>query len=228
MPKELNLEMKVGTFVVIAFLALVAFVFSVSDFSVFQKGTTYTVIFKYANGLKKGAPVRLAGVDSGFVRSMKVSYDQNTNINRVSIVVWLMHGIVIPIDSQFLINQLGLLGEKYLEILPGTAREFVNPGSFLAGEDPVPIESVMKRFSAIAFKLDDTLSGVNNGLLSEANKKSLSDTLANLSAITGSLKDGEGTVGSFLKNKSIYENLDEMTADLKSNPWKLFYRPKGK
>jgi phospholipid/cholesterol/gamma-HCH transport system substrate-binding protein len=254
MPKELNLEMKVGTFLVIAILALVAFVFSISDFSVFQQGTAYTVIFKYANGLKKGAPVRLAGVDSGFVRDLKVSYDKNTHISRVSIEFWLMHGIVIPIDSTFLINQLGLLGEKYLEIMPGSAQESVRPGSFLAGEDPIPMETVMKKLSAIALKLDDTLTEINDGLLNKVNKKAVSDTLANVAAITGSLKDGEGTlggllkdkalydnlksitgaindgegtVGMFLRNKSIYQNLDELTADLKANPWKLFYRPKN-
>ena len=253
MPKGLNLEMKVGMFVVIAVLALVAFVFSISDFSVFQQGTTYTVIFQYANGLKKGAPVRLAGVDEGFVQDLKVSYDRNTHQSRVSIDIWLEQGIVIPIDSTFLINQLGLLGEKYLEIMPGMAKEFVKPGSFLAGEDPVPMETVMKKLSAIALKLDVTLTGINEGLLNDANKKSVTDTMANLAAITGALKDGEGTLGNLLKdkglydnlvaisgainngegtvglllkNKSIYQNLDELTADLKANPWKLFYRPK--
>jgi phospholipid/cholesterol/gamma-HCH transport system substrate-binding protein len=227
MPKELNLEMRVGMFVFIAILALVAFVFSISDFSVFQQGTTYTVIFQYANGLKKGAPVRLAGVDSGFVHDLKVTYDRNTHVSRVSIDIWLRYGMVIPIDSAFMINQLGLLGEKYVEIMPGTAKETVKPGSFLAGEDPVPMETVMKKLSAIALKLDNTLTGINDGLLNEANKKAMTDTMTNLAAITAALKEGDGTLGSLLRDKSIYQNLNELTADLKANPWKLFYRPKN-
>jgi phospholipid/cholesterol/gamma-HCH transport system substrate-binding protein len=255
MPKELNLELKVGAFMVIAVVALVGFVFSISDFSTFQSGTSYTVIFQYANGLKKGAPVRVAGVDGGHVRDLKVSYDMNAHVSRVSIDIWLMHGVMIPVDSTFMINQLGLLGEKYLEIIPGTAQEFVRPGSFVAGETPVPMETIMKKLSGIALKLDDTLSGLNNGVLNEANKKAVSETLANVAAITGALKEGEGTlgqllkdksvydnllsitgsinngegtIGMLLKDKSIYQNLDELTADLKANPWKLFYRPRGK
>jgi phospholipid/cholesterol/gamma-HCH transport system substrate-binding protein len=254
MPKELNLEVKVGAFVVIAVVAIVGFVFSISDFSTFQKGTTYTVIFQYANGLKKGAPVRIAGVDSGHVRDLKVSYDMSAHVSRVSIDIWLMHGTTIPIDSTFMINQLGMLGEKYLEIMPGTAIEFVKPGSFLAGETPVPMETIMKKLSGIALKLDDTLSGLNNGVLNEVNKKAISETLANVAAITGALKEGEGTIGQLLKDKSVYENLmsitgsinngegtfgmllkdksiyqnlDELTADLKAHPWKLFYRPRN-
>ena len=255
MPKELNLELKVGAFVVIAVVALVGFVFSISDFSAFQRGTTYTVVFKYANGLKKGAPVRLAGVDEGHVRDLKVSYDRNAHSSRVSIDIWLTHGVMIPLDSSFMINQLGLLGEKYLEVIPGTSQDFLNPGSYVAGEDPVPMETVMKKLSGIALKLDDTLTGLNSGVLNDANKKSISETLANVAAITGSLKQGEGTLGQLLKDKSVYENLvsitgsvkagegtlgmllkdksiyqnlDELTADLKANPWKLFYRPRGK
>jgi hypothetical protein len=31
-----------------------------------------------------------------------------------------------------------------------------------------------------------------------------------------------------ITDEAIYDNLDELTADLKSNPWKLLYRPKSK
>ncbi len=255
MPKELNLEMKVGAFVVTAILALTAFVFSISDFSVFQKGTSYTVMFRYANGLKKGAPVRLAGVDAGHVKDLKVAYDTNMHLSRVAADIWLSHGILIAKDSSFLINQLGLMGEKYLEILPGTSTEQLSEGSTVIGEDPVSMEAVMGKISGIADKVEAALKGVNDGLLSETNKKALTDALGNIAVITDTIKrgdgtlgmllkdktvyedlaaiisaakNGEGTVGMLLKDKSIYQNLDEMTADLKTNPWKLFYRPKGK
>ena len=48
MPRESNLEVKVGAFVVVAVIALVAFIFSISDFSaLFQKGTTLKAVFQY-------------------------------------------------------------------------------------------------------------------------------------------------------------------------------------
>jgi phospholipid/cholesterol/gamma-HCH transport system substrate-binding protein len=254
MPRETNLEFKVGVFVAVSVVCLVLFISSVSDFSFFRKGSAYTVHFYYANGLKKSAPVRLSGVDAGHVRDLKVFFDPLEQKTKVAVGVWLEEGMAIPQDSQVLINQLGILGEKYVEILPGTAADFAEPGAVLKGEDPVPMESITKKLSALGSKAEETFSGINNGILtnnnkqaleaalthvagatrqldteimSEANKRSVALTLAHMAAVTGSLNSGEGTVGRFLKDPAVYQNLDEMTADLKVNPWKLFYRPKG-
>ncbi|MBF0122441.1 MAG: MCE family protein [Candidatus Omnitrophica bacterium] len=228
MPRESNLEVKVGAFVVVAIIALVAFVFTISDFSaLFQKGMAFRVTFQYANGLKKGAPVRLAGVDTGHVQEIKVYSDPAKQNMIVEAQVWLMPGVSVPLDSTFIINQLGILGEKYLEIMPGVAKDMAKADSIFRGEDPVPLEEVMKKFSGIALKLEETLAGINAGILTNDNKRSFAEMLANISEITRSIKNGEGTVGKLLSDKSVYENLDEMTADLKNNPWKLFYRPKG-
>ncbi len=253
MPKVDDLEFKVGAFVAASVLALVAFVFSISDFSVFQKGTQRTVIFQFANGLKKGAPVRVAGVDAGHVRDLKIYYDTTALKTLVRIHVWLEHGVAIPVDSRVMINQLGLLGEKYVEILPGTSPQPFPDDQELRGDDPVAMESIMAMVGSIAGKIDVTLTGVNQKLLTEGNARALSETLQNLALITGAIKNGEGTAGLFLKDKKLYEdltaitgairngegtigkfltdksvfqNLEEFTADLKANPWKLFYRPK--
>jgi hypothetical protein len=70
--------------------------------------------------------------------------------------------------------------------------------------------------------------GINAGVLTEANKAALAALLANAAAVTEGVKNGQGTVGKFLTDPSVFRNLDELSADLKTNPWKLFYRPKGK
>lgn len=229
MPRESNLEIKVGMFVVAALVCLVAFIFSISDFSaLFQKGSSLRAVFQYANGLKKGAPVRVAGVDSGHVQELKVFFDAADQKTKVQVVAWIMPGVSVPMDSTLMINQLGILGEKYLEIIPGISQQLAPAGTVLQGEESVPMEEIMKKLSAIALKLDDTLTGINGGILTEANKKALAETLANIASVTGAMKNGDGTVGKLLTDKSVYENLNELTADLKANPWKLFYRPKGK
>ena len=228
MPRENNLELKVGAFVAATLICLVGFVLSISDFSIFKKGTIYTVEFHFANGLKKNAPVRLAGVDAGHIRDIRVFYDPQEQKTRVSTMIWMEDGVHVPVGSHYLINQLGILGEKYLEIMPGASNDFVKPGSVLLGDDPVPLETITNQISALGGKLEETLTGVNTGILSEANKKALAETLSNMAAVTGALRQGEGTIGKFLTDKSVFENLDEFTADLKANPWKLFYRPKGK
>ncbi|MBF0331334.1 MAG: MCE family protein [Candidatus Omnitrophica bacterium] len=265
MPRESNLEMKVGIFVVAAIVCLVAFVFSISDFSVFKKGDSYRVMFTYAGGLKKGAPVRLAGVDAGYVKEIKILHNDSTReaaqrtltpvakSTSVVVDVWMEKGFVVPVDSNFLINQLGLLGEKYLEVIPGISTDIMTPGTIVHGEDPVSMEDVMKMVGSIGGKLETTLANVNQGVLTEQNKVSLAATLANMASITEGvktgvlsetnkaslaavlanvaaisegIKKGDGTVGKFLTDPVVFKNLDELTADLKANPWKLLYRPK--
>lgn len=255
MPKESDLEVKVGVFVLAAIVCLVAFVFSISDFSVFRKGENYRVMFRFANGLKQGAPVRVAGVDAGHVRAIRAVYDAAARVTDVNVDVWLEAGHAIPADSKFMINQLGILGEKYLEILPGTSEVLVVSGEPVRGEEPVPMEAITKTLGSLGTKVETTLDNINTGILTdankfalaatlanvarmtenvntgvltEANKAALAATLANIAVVSGKLKNGEGTIGKFLMDPSVFKNMDELSADLKANPWKLFYRPKGK
>jgi phospholipid/cholesterol/gamma-HCH transport system substrate-binding protein len=228
MPKELDLEVKVGAFVLAAIICLVGFIFSISDFSVFKKGESYQVMFQFANGLKKGAPVRVAGVDAGHIRGIKVSYDAAKHLTDVNVDMWMEQGHSIPADSKFMINQLGLLGEKYLEIRPGSSDVLLVPGATVHGEDPVPMETITKTLGSLGAQAEITLNSINTGILSDANKLALASMLANGAAVTASIRNGDGTVGKFLTDPSVFKNLDELSADLKAHPWKLFYRPKGK
>lgn len=228
MPRESGLELKVGAFVLAALVALVAFVCSVSDFSFFQKGSAYSVVFHFANGLKKGAPVRLAGVDAGIVRALTVFVDPVEQKTRVRADLWLEHDMLIPVDSRVYINQLGILGEKYVEIMPGTAANFWTSATVALGDDPVPMEEILTQVGSISTKLDVTLNEINQKILTEQNAQALAESLQNFAAISTALRSGNGTVGQFLTDQRLYQNLEELTADLKANPWKLFYRPKKK
>ncbi len=262
MPKESSLELKVGAFVAVALICLIGFVFSVSDFSFFEKRDEYSVIFSYANGLKKGAPVRLAGVDAGNVKDLTVFYDSTELRTKVKVGLLVIRGFEIPSDSRVLINQLGLLGEKYVEILPGTTNDRLPVAASLNGSDPVAMESIMEMVGSISGQLEVTIANVNQKILTDANTKALSESLQNLAAITSAvkngegsmgklltdqslyqnlaltleniavltstMKEGEGTIGKFLTDARVYKNLEELSADLKLNPWKLFYRPKSK
>ncbi len=227
MSRESHLELKVGGFVFLAVIALAFFVASVTDLSMFQKGNSMQVIFSFANGLKSAAPVRLAGVEAGLVKNMQVFTDDNDGKKtKVRVNIRINQGIEIPADSKVTINQLGLLGEKYVEIVPGKGTEFLKANGVLIGIDPVPIEKVTEQFSTLTSKLETAIDGINNGILTEQNKLSLANTLADLRDVVGNIKNGHGTVGKFLTDESIYRNFEEFTADLKANPWKLLYRPK--
>jgi phospholipid/cholesterol/gamma-HCH transport system substrate-binding protein len=227
MPRESNLELKVGIFVVAGLVTLGAIVFSISDFSLFDKGRTITAVFGFANGLKKNAPVRLAGVESGLVKDLKIFYDRSDERTKVKVTMWLGQDVQIPADSTVIINQLGLMGEKYVEIIPGSEKEnFLADDAAITGRDPVAMEELSSMFDGIARELEKSIAGFNEVVLNEKNRQSLAGTLEALSVITGDIRSGKGTIGQLLYDDGLYHNLEEMTADLKENPWKLLYRPK--
>lgn len=227
MSREGQLELKVGGFVLVAMAALSFFVISISDLSFMKKGQGIQVVFGFANGLREAAPVRLAGVDAGLVKSLKVFTDDKDNSKtKVKVNLWIEEGIRIPADSKITINQLGLLGEKYVEIVPGVSTQNMAADALVIGIDPTPIEKITEQVAVLTGKIETTVDSINNGILTEENKKTLAEILQAFNVVASNIKNGKGTVGRLLNDDSIYKNLDELTADLKTNPWKLLYRPK--
>ena len=224
MPKETNLELKVGAFVLIAIGCLMVAILSISNFSFFEKGQDLNVIFGFANGLKKSAPVRLAGVEAGRVKNIDILTEGSSM--KVKVELFIEDGIRIPVDSGISINQLGLLGEKYVEVTPGKSQQMIEGGGRIIGVDPVPIDRITQRVDNMTEQLEKTMQGINNGLLTEQNTRSVSEILTGIRNIVAEVQQGKGTLGMFLYNPNIYKNLDELSSDLKSNPWKLLYRPK--
>ncbi len=236
MPKESNLELKVGSFVLIALICLVWFIFSVNDTSIFEKGTSLKAIFGFTNGLKKNAPVGVAGVIQGSVKNLKLFFDVDERKTKVEVELWLKRDVNIPIDSTVIVNQFGFMGEKYIEITPGTdTKRFLQPGDAIVGKDPIAQEAISERVMDVTKKLEVAIGGINKIVSDENNIKSLSETFENLSLLTGNINDileniktGEGTVGKLIYDERLYDDLQGLTADLKENPWKLLYRPKEK
>ncbi|HRI53219.1 MAG TPA: MlaD family protein [Pseudomonadota bacterium] len=89
-------------------------------------------------------------------------------------------------------------------------------------------------------KTKRALDGVSEvaGLLGPEDKKKLLRALDELLAVgtkvqavatdaaslVGDLKKGRGTVGALLVDQQIYDDLKELTRDLKRNPWKFFWK----
>ncbi len=211
-----RIELAVGIFIVIGLIILVSFVFLITDFQIIKPGYKFDVIFGFANGLRESAPARLAGVDIGEIKRLQVLYDPDTLKTKVRVGVWVNADARIPSDSKVWINTLGLLGEKYLEIIPGkNYNVLVKAGDAIMGEDPVAMAEITEETKKLVLKIDGVAAGLN-------------DLLAKI-------KTGQGTLGKLVYDDTVYQNmslvtddLKEMAEDLKKHPWKLFFKPKEK
>jgi phospholipid/cholesterol/gamma-HCH transport system substrate-binding protein len=194
-------ELKVGVFILIGIAILFLIVFSIGDINLAKTGYKIKILFNFASGIGPSAPVRLAGVGVGQVDGIQLIHDDKTNSTKAEITAWINSHTKVEKDAVVTINTLGLLGEKYLEIYPGTSGSpTLKPNEAIMGKDPMPME-----------KVTDNLA-------------SLSDSVK---VIVDRLKKGEGTIGKLLTDDSIYNNLEEFTADIKRHPWKLLNKPRG-
>ena len=197
-----KLELKVGIFVFAGLLILAIFVLSIGDFKSMTTGYELNFVFNFANGVKIGAPVRFAGVDVGEVKKINFITTADDPKPKVQIVCSVIKDIKVPLDSSIWVNTLGLLGEKYIEIMPGKDySKFLAPKQDLVGIDPIPMQEV----STLA---KDIAQNLNNGLLKIINK--------------------EGTVGKLLYDDAVYKQLESLVTDIRKHPWKLFWKTKEK
>lgn len=237
MAETSRLELKVGIFVFIGLLILVFFVLMIGDFRLINPGYMFKVSFSFANGVNVNAPVRLSGVEVGEVKNIEVTYDDVNKRPRVLIQVWVRKDARIPIDSRIWVNMLGLLGEKYIEIIPGNEQDnLLNEGSIIKGEDPIAIQELTDLSRKIALEVSDTIGELKvslvkfNDTLDSISKTSdtLDVTLLSINKTMENINQGKGTIGKLFYDESLYNNIDEMFQDLKKNPWKILYRPKEK
>lgn len=195
-----RMELKVGIFAFFGIVILSIFVLSIGKFRALTRGYEVSFIYNFVNGVKVGAPVRFAGFDVGEVKAIHLFLVPGQNRSKVQVVTWVKGEVKIPRDSTVWINTLGLLGEKYVEIMPGSDyADCMVKDEKMAGVDPLPMHEMVRLAKNIADNLNASLLGV---------------------------KDKEGTLGKLIYDDSVYNNLEAFTADIKQHPWKLFLKSK--
>lgn len=197
-----KLELKVGIFVFVGLVILVIFVMSIGGFKTWTSGYRVNFIFNFANGVKIGAPVRFAGIDAGEIKQIKFVFNPQEGKTKVQLSCWLKREIKIPADSTVWINTLGLLGEKYIEIMPGNDySRCLTANQIFSGIDPIPMHEVFRLAKGVTENMDESISRIKNK---------------------------EGTIGKLLYDDTIYNELEALVIDIRKHPWKLFWKTKEK
>lgn len=112
-----SIDLMVGLFVLLGFLALVFLTMKAANLSSFTGGATYSLVANFDNvgGLKPRAPVKSAGVVVGRVAG--IGFDQKRF--QAEVTIDMDQRYHFPKDSSLKILTSGLLGEQYLGIDPG-------------------------------------------------------------------------------------------------------------
>ena len=184
-------ELRVGILVIASFGLLAFAIFVISGSSGFlTKKYDIMAYFANANNLKPGAEVQLEGVTIGNVASVEVSKLPDPN-KAVEALLRLdeTYMNIIRTDSKVTIGTIGLLGEAAVNITRGTdAGQVVADGGSMVGSEEGDIRRIVQ--------------GTNDFV---ANLQVLSDQVKRMAE---RVDRGEGTLGKFLTDSSIYDNAD--------------------
>lgn len=128
-------EATVGLFMLGAVAAFLMLAFQVSGLTMQHDDETYRITADFENigGLKIRAPVTVAGVRIGQVKSIKLNPQTFKAVVTMAITKNESH---IPGDSQASIVTAGLLGANYIEIIPGFDEEALHEGSRIVDTQP--------------------------------------------------------------------------------------------
>jgi len=186
-------SLKVG--IVITLTLLIIFfviVFSGGIKSVFTNRILLYVSIVDVKGLRPGAPVRIAGVDVGEVKEIKLSQQHGTVV-KISVDREILN--FLKSDATAIVQTLGLLGDKYLELSPGQSKESFEPSQFIYGFPQTEIRDIIATTVTVMNKIDGLIGKVDS--------------------LIKKFEQSEGTIPKLIKDPSLYNNLNAVAMELK-------------
>jgi len=99
--------------------------------------------FQSVAGLKVGANVEMAGVQVGQIDSISLDQDRQA----ASVRLKIQNGIVLTDDVIASVKTSGLIGDKYIMLLPGGSDEIMRPGDLITDtESAVDLEDLISKY----------------------------------------------------------------------------------
>jgi phospholipid/cholesterol/gamma-HCH transport system substrate-binding protein len=219
----MKIETKVGALFLVTVIFILGFAYALGVLNPFSNYNELVVLYNYAGGLEKGSPVRVMGIEVGKVKS--IDFDPNGKLPsgdevklRVRIGISKKAWETIRHDSHFYINMAGVIGEKFLEVSPGTLESpAFEPGASVRGEDPPRVDQLISQGYGLAGKILDIVSkneGSVTGMITQIDKliSNFNKTLALLDK-TSKNKDIERLLNNFIV---ISDDLAYLTQKLRS------------
>jgi len=191
-------ETKVGIFILIVIAIFIIISMKIGELSFSKKGTyPITMVFSTVEGLKKSAPLELAGVEVGSVESIILNKDYS------AVVTAMLHeDIKLPIDSVASISTKGVLGDKIIMITPGVSKNTINPGGNLARTKvPPSVDRLLTQLGELTENLSQLSMSLNAAFGDEESMKEIVVNIRNLTANTSSLvSENKDNISAILTN----------------------------
>ena len=200
-------EVRVGLFLVVAFLILIALFELLGKETIFARMVEYKTSFKSIPGLKLGDPVRLAGVDVGSVRDIQVIGA------RVEVTFRVKPGTPVKTDSIATIKLTSLLGTNFVDLTFGSpAAQKAPPGSLLQSTEPPDLNTLLARLNDAAGDVQTLARQLNEGL--GKSLEPISGAFQSMDRIAKQIEKGQGTLGKLISSDDLYREIQAIATNM--------------
>jgi phospholipid/cholesterol/gamma-HCH transport system substrate-binding protein len=196
MKKQLRWSaLKAGVAITLALLTLFAVVMYAGTIKqLFTPSFELRARFEDVKGLRKGAPVWLFGTEVGSVKNIQLNPEYGTII---TLSVNKSAEPFIRSNSEAEILTMGLLGETYVELMPGSPRaESIRPGEVIKGKTPAEFTEVVEASANTIEKVAELID--------------------KLEIVITSMTEGRGSLAKFINDPTLYNTLEKSAAVLHS------------
>lgn len=225
-------QLKVGVIILAALSVMLVAIFKLGQAAnLFAKRYTLVAFLPSAFGVRTGGQVTIAGQLAGTIKDIEfLPVDADTTRNlRVTLELNEEMREQVRTDSRGKLRTLGLLGDKVLDISPGTPRyAALQSGDTLAMGESLDYDQVIAQASGAVgdlVTLTHDLKSITGGIVRGEGTvgqfvtnrdlyDELTGTLRRTNQLMGRLQNPNGTVGRMLDDPTLYRNLTEMVASV--------------
>ncbi len=230
---KLTNESKVGLLLIATLVTAGGFAWLLGAKNPFNRSNTYYVTYNFAGGIDVGSPVRVSGIKVGKVEAIeffapeaplkdekqKNPFDAADKLKdkahaplKLTISISTKAAASVRADSKFFINIAGIIGERYIEVTPGTfGAAALTSDTVVRGIDPPRIDQLISQSFNLAGKMIEIL---------EENEGDITKTIQLLLKLSNNINK---TLTNVEKSKifktdlsRLINNLIDITADVKS------------
>lgn len=217
---QFKTETVVGLFIVVALGIFFYMTFFLGVFRFDRMNyLPYTVYFNDVSGLEKKADVKIAGVKVGWVEGIELINGQC----QAKAHIMVLKRYVLRTNAHAIVRQEGLLGSKYLELLPGDPTLSPLPaGQTLEkhGRSPASVDEILHKVQEIAGNVEEVSDSFQAALGGHEGKEQLRSMVDNFSEAAHRIAQFSSGLDRTLGHNedsinTILSDLKEFTRDLK-------------
>lgn len=188
-------KIRTGIFAIAGLVICLALIFIIGNQkNLFRSTLPLQINYRTVAGLQEGSFVRFAGINVGTVDLIEIMNDTTV---RVMISVRKKVQPFIRTDSHASISNDGLMGDKLIQIGPGTVDSpMVVANGLLLAVNPFDMDKIMAKAEKVWMRIESIVENI--------------DTISgNLSSIFGKVNTGKGTLGKLLNNEKLANDLQQ-------------------